>query len=265
MKFSVITLFPQMIEEALQHGVVGQALKKNLFSLEAINPRQFTSDVHRTVDDRPFGGGDGMVMLYEPLKKSLESINERGTVIYLSPQGPRLTDAKVREISKLPAVTLLCGRYGGVDQRFLNEFVDEEISIGDYVLSGGEIGALALIDSVARFIPGVLGDESSALKDSVSCGYLEAPLFTRPREFVDEKQVLQKVPDVLLSGNHALIEEWRGLVGLLLTLKKRPDLLQGNLFYKEKCKSLNAFWKKLSSEDKKILGLEDFPPLLKES
>ena len=222
MKFSVISAFPQMIQESLAWGVVGQALKKGLFEVQTINPRDYTQDVHKTIDDRPFGGGDGMVMLYEPLDKALQDHPElhSSRKIYLSPAGRTLDEALVKELSQEKHLTLLCGRYGGVDQRFLNQHHFENISVGDYVVSGGELPALMIIDAIARKIPGTLGHQDSAKEDScASSPFFEAPLYTRPRE-----NVAGSVPSVLLSGDHKKIEEFRKWVGQALTLQARPGL-----------------------------------------
>lgn len=220
MKFSVISAFPQMIQESLAWGVVGQALKKGLFAVETINPRDYTQDVHKTIDDRPFGGGDGMVMLYEPLDKVMQDRAEllSSRKIYLSPAGRQLDESLVKELAQEKHITLLCGRYGGVDQRLLNQYQFENISVGDYVVSGGELPALMIIDAVARKVPGTLGHQDSARDDSfASSPFFEAPLYTRPRE--NEAGI---VPAVLLSGDHKRIEEFRKWVGQALTLQARP-------------------------------------------
>ncbi|WII71135.1 tRNA (guanosine(37)-N1)-methyltransferase TrmD [Bdellovibrio sp. 22V] len=266
LKIDVITLFPEMIEGAVSHGVLGQALKSDLLVVQAHTPREFASDRHRTVDDRPFGGGDGMIMLPETLEKTIQKVQHKNSkVLYLSPQGKVLTDEKARALSKEEHLVFICGRYGGIDQRIINSFVDEEISVGDYVLSGGELGALIVIDALARFIPGVLGHNESADKDSFSAGLLEHPNFTRPREYLE-----QEVPEILLSGNHKLIEEWKTKVSALVTLKKRPDLFkeylqQENEKYqalkKKKTgpplKELKEFWLSLAEKDRRVLGLDD--------
>lgn len=223
-QFSVLTLFPELIKAGVESGVLGQAQKKSLLEIQALNPREFTHDVHKTVDDRPFGGGDGMVMMYEPLKHAYESLRSKGTrgpLIYLSPQGALWSDQKARALATLPeqSAILLCGRYAGVDQRFVEECVDEEISIGDYILSGGELAALCLIDSVSRFVPGVLGNTNSSEKESLANGLLECPQITRPRE-MDGFQI----PEVLIGGNHARIEDFRFDVSLVRTYFLRPDL-----------------------------------------
>ncbi len=228
MKFKVITLFPDLISQSLSHGILAQALKKNLFAVETINPRDFAADVHKTVDDRPFGGGDGMLMQAEVVKQSLEKAkaeDPHAKVLFLSPQGKTLSEKMVLELAQHNTLILLTARYGGVDQRVINEYVDEEISIGDYVLSGGEMPALVIIDAVARKIPGVLGHAESAEKDSFANGLLEAPMFTRPQEWHD-----QKVPEVLLGGHHGQIEEWRTMMSWLVTLYKRPDLFRKAMY-----------------------------------
>jgi tRNA (guanine37-N1)-methyltransferase len=222
MKFSVITAFPQLVQEALRWGVIGRALEKNLFALDLINPRDFTSDVHKTIDDRPFGGGDGMVMLYEPLAQALESKPEISTSrkIYLSPAGRKLSESVVNELAQESHLTLLCGRYGGVDQRLLNSYQFENISVGDYVVSGGELPALLLMDAVVRKQPGVLGNEASAKADSFAHGpFFEAPLFTRPAQ-----NKAGAVPAILLSGDHKKIDEFRLWIGQALTLQARPEV-----------------------------------------
>ncbi|WP_413561457.1 tRNA (guanosine(37)-N1)-methyltransferase TrmD [Bdellovibrio sp. HCB209] len=272
LKIDVITLFPEMIQNAVSYGVLGQALKSDRLNVQAHTPREFTSDRHKTVDDRPFGGGDGMIMLAETLEKTIQKVKHKNSrVIYLSPQGEVLTDEKARSLANEEHLVLICGRYGGIDQRIINSHVDEEISIGDYVLSGGELGALVVVDALSRFIPGVLGHNESADKDSFSAGLLEHPNFTRPREYLGEE-----VPAVLLGGNHKLIGEWKNKVSALVTLVKRPDLFQGYLdkeneqyrsLKKKKTeaplKELKKFWMNLSAAERETLGLaslseEDF-------
>ncbi len=267
MLFSVVTLFPEIIEFIFSKGVVGQACRSQKVRINCINPRQFTSDVHRTVDDRPYGGGDGMVMLAEPLRKSLlsfgvvpktdfsaaksDSTEKQSWVIYLSPQGGVLNEAKAVSLSKRSHVVLICGRYGGIDQRVLNHFVDEEISVGDYVLSGGELASAILIDVVSRKVPGVLGHQDSSSRDSFCGDRIEEPQFTRPREFMG-----QLVPETLLSGHHEEIAQWKSLMRDLITLKKRPDLMPQEA---KDWTQLRVFWEELSEADKKVLGLEKFP------
>lgn len=258
--FQVITLFPEMIQAALSSGVVGQAQKKSKIALSCINPREFTSDIHKTVDDRPFGGGDGMIMLPEPLEKSIQKAkaqSPKARVIYLSPQGQALTHDKARALAQESSLILLCGRYGGIDQRVINQFVDEELSIGDYVLSGGELAACVVIDAISRFVPGVLGHQDSVDQDSFAEGLLEQPNFTKPRDYRG-----QEVPVVLLSGHHQKIQEWKHVVSLLVTLSKRPDMLDRRAL-REKLKEAFLFWQKLSPSERETLGLvklreEDF-------
>lgn len=254
--FQVITLFPEMIEAAMGAGVFSQARKKNLLQLEFIQPRDFTSDVHRTVDDRPFGGGDGMIMLAEPLAACIQKAKstQNAKVIYLSPQGATLTAEKARAFADEPGLILVCGRYGGIDQRIINAFVDEEVSIGDYVLSGGELAACVLMDAVSRFVPGVLGHKESADKDSFSSGLLEHPNFTKPRVYNGEE-----VPEVLLSGHHKAIDEWKLSVSLLITLAKRPELilsaLRENVTLRKDFSKAQAMWQKMTASQIAVLGL----------
>lgn len=224
MRFDVITLFPEMFSALTESGVSRRALQSELYDLKTWNPRQFTTDKHKTVDDRPYGGGPGMVMMYQPLKDTISAIKAESPakpfVVYLSPQGKPLTQAKVAELAQYDQITLLCGRYEGVDERLLVSEVDEEISIGDFVVSGGELPAMMLMDAVIRLIPGALGHHQSAEQDSFSDGLLDCPHYTRP-EVVDE----MAVPSVLLEGHHAKIDAWRQAQKLERTQKRRPDLL----------------------------------------
>ncbi|ULJ60652.1 tRNA (guanosine(37)-N1)-methyltransferase TrmD [Wielerella bovis] len=226
MKIQAITLFPEMFDSITQYGVTGRAHKQGIWQFRAINPRQFADNKLGYIDDRPFGGGVGMVMMAEPLFQAIESAKQNLSgslkVIYLSPQGVPLTHKKVLELSQLDNLVLLCGRYEGVDERVLQTCVDEEISIGDFVVSGGELPAMMLMDAVLRFVPDVLGDMVSAEQDSFADGLLDYPHYTRPTEFQG-----MAVPDVLKSGNHALIAEWRLEQSLRRTLLRRPDLLDG--------------------------------------
>ena len=242
MRFDVISLFPEMFDAVSKHGVTSRALTQNIYSLNLINPRDFTQDNHKTVDDRPYGGGPGMVMLAEPLAqaiKAAKAANVNAKVIHLSPRGKPLSHKKVMELSQQAGLILLASRYEGVDERLLDALVDEEISIGDYVLSGGELPAMALIDAVVRLLPGALGDAYSALEDSFVNGLLDCPHFTRPEvlmlpEFDENKCV----PEVLLSGNHAKIRQWRLKQSLSLTRAKRPDLLAARSLTKEEARLL---------------------------
>ncbi|WP_413291417.1 tRNA (guanosine(37)-N1)-methyltransferase TrmD [Bdellovibrio sp. HCB337] len=251
--FQVITVFPEMIQAAMAAGVFSQAQKSSLLELSCINPREFTTDVHRTVDDRPFGGGDGMIMLPEPLQKSIEKAKAqqpKAKVIYLSPQGKPLTHQKAQALSQESGLVLLCGRYGGIDQRIINQFVDEELSTGDYVISGGELAACVVMDAVSRFVPGVLGHKDSVDKDSFAEGLLEHPNYTRPREYQGES-----VPEVLFSGHHKKINEWKELVSYLVTLQKRPDLIDKSKTQKT-LKEAYKYWQGLSPQERDTLGLK---------
>lgn len=221
--FTVITIFPEMVENALSYGVIGKAFEKGLIELNTINPRGFSTDKHQRVDDRPFGGGAGMVMMYDPLAATVEHLKQQDkdlTLSFLSPHGKKLNQKTVNKLAKQAHIVLLCGRYEGIDQRFIDKYVDNEISLGDFVISGGELAATVIIDAVARQIPSVLGDEESAKTDSFMQQTLGAPQYTR-----SEKLKQQGVPEVLLSGNHAKIAKWREQKALEITLEKRPDLL----------------------------------------
>ena len=228
MRIDFVSLFPEMLESSLAYGVVGRAVQNQSIELQYWNPRDDATDKHRTVDDRPFGGGPGMLMMPQPLDDCIGRMRSAqeaagvsaSPVIYLSPQGRRLDHQLAKELSALPAITLLCGRYEGVDERLLDKHVSMEISIGDYVLSGGELAALVVVDSVARLLPGVLGHQESAEQDSFVEGLLDCPHYTRPAEWQG-----RKVPDVLLSGDHAAIARWRQSQALQRTKERRPDLL----------------------------------------
>lgn len=224
MRIDIVSLFPEMMQ-ALNYGIPHRAQQKNLLQLELWNPRDFTHDRHRNVDDRPYGGGPGMVMLFEPLKETIDAVKLATTtpapVIYLSPQGSVLNQASIQKLSEQPRLILLSGRYEGIDERLLQTEVDAEYSIGDYVLSGGELPAMVLIDAISRLIPGVLGDAESAQQDSFSHGLLDCPHFTRP-----EIVAGLAVPPVLLSGDHKAITRWRLKQALGRTLQRRPDLLE---------------------------------------
>ena len=240
MRFDVVTLFPQMFAAVTESGITSRALQAGLWRLETWNPRDFTTDNYRTVDDRPFGGGPGMVMLAEPLAKALAAARAAGAgrVIYLSPQGRKLDHRRVIELSKEAALTLLCGRYEGVDERLLRSKVDEELSLGDYVLSGGELAAMALIDACVRQLPGALGDEQSAVEESFAAGLLDCPHYTRPEVYAGER-----VPEVLLSGHHENIRRWRLKQALGRTWLRRPELLQARGMSKEEQALLAEFQK----------------------
>ena len=223
MRFDVITLFPEMMQ-ALATGVIGRAQQKGIIEMHYWNPRDYTHDVHKTVDDRPYGGGPGMVMKVEPLDEAIKEAKQASPsakLIYLSPQGQPLTQSLASDLAKENSLMLLCGRYEGIDERLLKKHVDMEISIGDYVLSGGELPAMVLVDTVSRLIPGVLGHDESAVQDSHVNGLLDCPHYTRP-EILDG----EVVPEVLLSGNHKVIEQWRLQQSLVRTRERRPDLFK---------------------------------------
>lgn len=228
MQFDVVTLFPEMFAALRDSGISRRAFEQKKCELTLWNPRDFTSDRHRTVDDRPYGGGPGMVMLAKPLEATIEAAKARQAqsalppprVIYLSPQGQALTHRRVMELSAAPGLVLLCGRYEAVDQRLLERCVDEEISLGDFVLSGGELPAMALMDALIRQLPGVLHDDASAVEDSFVNGLLDYPHYTRPEEYEG-----MAVPPVLLGGHHAEIVKWRRRQALQATAEKRPDMI----------------------------------------
>ena len=251
MRVEVVSLFPEFIAQCAAFGVVGRAQERGLLSLHGWNPRDYATGNYRRVDDRPFGGGPGMVMLIDPLRAAIEAARAadpgEARVIYLSPQGPRLTQAKVRELAARPRTILLCGRYEGIDERLIEAEVDEELSIGDYVLSGGELAAAVLVDAMARLQDGALNDAESAAQDSFEAdGLLDCPHYTRPVE-----HALGGVPEVLLSGNHADIARWRRMESLGRTWLRRPDLLDEA--------SLNAADRKLleSFRNRYLRGLDE--------
>jgi tRNA (guanine37-N1)-methyltransferase len=240
--FDVVTIFPEMFEALTRHGITRRALEEGGFDFRAWNPRDFVSDPHRTVDDRPYGGGPGMVMIPGPLESCIDAAVARQQaagvarpqVVLLSPQGERFTDAVARQMARSPGLVLLAGRYEGVDERLIRRRVDREVSIGDYVLSGGELPAMVMLDAIVRLLPGSLNDAGSAAQDSFSDGLLDWPHYTRPEEWRGER-----VPDVLLSGNHAAIAKWRRKQALARTLARRPDLLEGRVLSKEDAKLLD--------------------------
>lgn len=227
MKFTTLTLFPEFIELIKSYSIIRRAIENGLISVESINIRDFAINKHGQVDDYPYGGGQGMVMMVEPVYKAIESVKtENSHVVFLSPQGKVLNQKLIKDLSKKEHIVLLCGHYEGIDERIIENYIDEEISIGDYVLTGGEIPAMVLIDSVSRMIDGVLASSEAYEDESHMDGLLEYPQYTRPQEFMG-----LKVPDVLLSGNHQEIEKYRREMSILQTKKKRPDLFK---FIKDK-------------------------------
>jgi tRNA (guanine37-N1)-methyltransferase len=239
MRIDIISLFPDFVAQIASHGVIGRAQERGLLSIHGWNPRDYASGNYRRVDDRPFGGGPGMVMLIDPLRAALQAARAddpaTAPTTYLSPQGAPLTQAKVRMLAARERLILLCGRYEGIDERLIAAEVDEEISIGDYVLSGGELAAAVVIDAVARLQEGALNGAESAIQDSFEDGLLDCPHYTRPVE-----HALGNVPDVLLSGNHAEIARWRRDQSLGRTLMRRPDLLDGAVLTAEDRRRLEA-------------------------
>lgn len=225
MQMQVVTLFPQMVNAVAEYGVVGRAVERGIMALQFQDPREYTDDVHRTVDDRPYGGGPGMVMKYEPAAAAIRAARSAmppgSPVVCLSPQGAVFDQAAAKRFAQLPGIILLSGRYEGIDERLIESEVDEELSLGDFVLSGGEIAAMAVIDAVVRLLPGVLGDEASAEQDSFMDGLLDHPHYTRPEEVEG-----RRVPDVLLSGDHARIARWRYQQALGRSFVRRPDLVE---------------------------------------
>jgi len=238
MWIGVISLFPEMFRAITEHGVTGRAVKSGLLQIECWNPREFTHDKHRTVDDRPYGGGPGMLMMVQPLRDAIhaakQAAGDGAKVIYLSPQGRKLTQAGVTELATNQKLILVAGRYEGIDERVIQTEVDEEWSIGDYVLSGGELPAMTLIDAVSRLVPGVLGDQASAEQDSFTDGLLDHPHYTRP-EVLDGLAV----PEALTSGNHQVIRRWRLKQSLGRTWQRRPELIN-NLALTDEQESLLA-------------------------
>ncbi len=241
-QFDVVTLFPEMFSALTQWGITGRAAKQGCYQLRTWNPRDFADNAHRTIDDRPYGGGPGMVMQAPPLERAIHAAKAaqlahdiervahpvdmdrpaiKSHVVLMSPQGKQLTHSEVMRLAAKPALILICGRYEALDQRFIERCVDEEISLGDFVLSGGELAAMTLMDALIRQWPGVLGDAQSATQDSFVDGLLDCPHYTRPREYEG-----LAVPEILLEGNHALIQAWRRQQSLTQTYKKRPDLIE---------------------------------------
>jgi|TARA_B100002051_G_C16692257_1_gene616179 tRNA (guanine37-N1)-methyltransferase len=236
MNFNILTIFPEIFD-IFNVGLISKSIKKKLIKINTFDIRENSVNKHNHVDSKPYGGGEGMVMMAEPLAKTLSSIKKRqlGKVIYLSPQGKKLDQKKVVSLASRKNITLICGRYEGIDQRVIEKYVDEEISIGDFVLSGGEYAAICLIDAISRHIPGVLGNKDSYLKDTFSDGLLKGNVYTKPEIFED-----MQVPEVLLSGNHKEIQKWRLENSLLQTFLKRPDLIAK--------KKLSKKYKKLLEE-----------------
>ena len=247
MWIGVISLFPDMFRAITDFGVTGRAVKRGLLNIQCWNPRDFAHDKHRTVDDRPYGGGPGMLMMVQPLRDAVHAAKQAAgddvKVIYLSPQGKKLTQSGVTELARCKKLILVAGRYEGIDERIIQSDIDEEWSVGDYVLSGGELPAMTLVDAVSRLVPGVLGDMASAEQDSFTDGLLDCPHYTRP-ESLDGVVV----PDVLLSGNHEYIRRWRLKQSLGRTWQRRPELLDNLALTDEQAKLLAQYVQELNAE-----------------
>ena len=240
MRIGVVSLFPQMFDAITQYGVTGRAVSQGKLVIDYWTPRDFTQDKHRTVDDRPYGGGPGMVMKVEPLQKAIQAakqkLGQQTKVAYLTPQGRKLDQQGLQQLATREAMIFVAGRYEGIDERLIENEIDEEWSIGDYVLSGGELAAMVMIDGVARLLPGVLGDEESAQQDSFMAGLLDHPHYTRP-----ERLTNQSVPEVLLGGDHEAIRKWRLKQSLGRTWLRRPDLLEVVILTDEQSALLEQF------------------------
>ena len=253
MYFAVISIFPEMFDSIRDFGITGRAITQNQVTIECINPRDYTTDNYRRVDERPFGGGPGMVMMAEPLAQAIDDAKKRARqygcridkahcpVIYMSPQGQTLSESSVLTMSDYDGMIILCGRYDGIDERLLSQYVDGEVSIGDYVLTGGELPAMVMMDSIIRRLPDVMGDDQSAIQDSFVDGLLDCPHYTRPHEFAG-----MSVPEVLLSGHHANIAKWRFSQQVERTKARRPDLWQAFAPNSQQVKWLKAFAKAAS-------------------
>ena len=235
MKINVLAVFPQILD-SLNYGVTGTAIEKNILEIHKIDLKDYPLNSYGSIDDKPFSGSEGMIISPIPISKAMNLVKNKGKVIYLSPQGKTLNQKKVKELATLNDLTLICGRYEGIDQRIIDEYVDEEISIGDFILSGGEYAAVCLIDAITRHIPGTLGNEDSYLKDTFSNGLLKGDVYAKPESFES-----MKVPDVLLSGNHKEIDSWREHNSLLKTFIKRPELLNDVKLTKKQKKLLEEW------------------------
>lgn len=248
MHIALVSLFPEMFEAVSRYGISGRAVEQGLVQLSHHNPREYATDVHRTVDDRPYGGGPGMLMKIDPLQQAIAAAREAtagaGPVIYLSPQGRQFDHRKAQALAAHPAMVLVAGRYEGIDERLIEAEVDEELSIGDYVLSGGELPAMVVIDAVTRLQPGALGHADSAREDSYADGLLDCPHYTRPQAYGE-----REVPEVLLSGDHAAIRRWRLQQALGRTHERRPDLLQNRALSEEEETLLAQYLRQQSQQD----------------
>jgi len=255
--FGVISLFPEMFQAFTEQGVTGRAVKNGMLQVEFFNPRDFTHDKHRTVDDRPYGGGPGMLMMVQPLTDAIraakQAAGKKTKVIYLSPQGKKLDQRGVKQLSQDESLILVAGRYEGIDERVIGAEIDEEWSIGDYVLSGGELPAMILMDAVARFVPGVLGHKQSAEQDSFSDGLLDCPHYTRPEDLLGNL-----VPPVLLSGDHQKIKQWRTKQSLGRTWQRRPELLNDLALTEEQQRLLDEYQQELLQQNDSYSGMRGY-------
>ena len=246
MRIGVISLFPEMFQAVTEYGVTGRAVKKGIIELLSINPRTFAHDKHQKVDERPFGGGPGMVMMVQPLRDAILEAKSKlpnAKVVYMSPQGKRFDHQECQKLAENNELIIVAGRYEGIDERIIDKYVDKELSIGDYVLSGGELPAMVVIDAVSRLLPGVLGDELSAVEDSFAAGLLDCPQYTRPPE-IDG----MSVPDVLMSGDHEKIRKWRLKQSLARTYERRPDILNNLALTDEQEKILALYLRERKSK-----------------
>lgn len=229
MKFDVVTLFPELIDVYTKNGIIGRAVENGLFDLDYVNLRDYSEDKHKKVDDYPYGGGPGMLLKPEPMFKALDAIKKDNSyIIYLSPKGNLFNQHKARELSEKEHIILIAGHYEGIDQRIIDRYVDEEVSMGDYVLTSGELPVLMIVDAVGRLIPGVLGSDESSVEESHSDNLLEYPQYTRPESYME-----MEVPEILLSGHHKRIEEWRRFKAIEITLKRRPDMIKDSNIIEE--------------------------------
>jgi len=246
MNYNIITIFPDLIDAFSDTGFIKRSIKNNIININIINLREYSASKHKRVDEKTYGGGPGMVMQYQPIYDAIKNIKDSGPIIYLSPQGEPLTQDKLKKLSYEENLTLLCGRYEGIDQRAVDDLVDEEISLGDYVISGGESASMVLLEGITRLLPGAVDDEESVNQDSFQAGILDYPHYTKPEKIND-----MKIPDVLISGNHEKIEIWRRKQALGLTWRKRPELLKNVKLSKEDDKLLKEYILENKENDQK--------------
>ena len=246
MNFNVITIFPELISTFSETGFINRSIKNNLISIEPIDLRNYTNNKHNRIDDKSYGGGPGMVIQYQPIFDSLKDIDSPSHIIYLSPQGKPLTQDKLKQLSSMESLTLLCGRYEGIDQRALDDLIDEEISLGDYVISGGEVASMAIIEGIVRLIPGAIDDIESVKQDSFQAGILDYPHYTKPEEING-----MRIPEILVSGNHEKVRIWRRKHALGATWLKRPELLKNVKLSKEDDKLLKEYILEYQDNDQK--------------